>query len=376
MSYNIRGLGSVAKKRDVLDNIRMQRVDFCFLQETKLEVFEEHVCSGWWGRHNFDVAVRNAEGRAGGILSAWNTASFTASSKWDIPGAVVVNGFRQDDGRAFCLVNVYAPCDSSGKSELWDKLKLVADQNSERCVCFLGDFNAIRDESERVGRGEQFGRADMRRFDSFLRDCGLTEVRTQGRRFTWYQASGGCKTKLDRFFVNDTWLEAWPETVGRCLKRSVSDHCPILLSTKKVEWGPKPFRFVNAWTTHPEFKGLVRRVWEETTVEGWGCFVLKEKLKALRTALKEWNRTSFGHFDDEIKKGKAELQQWDEVDETAGLDEQGVLKRNEAMARIALHTRNKNAFLAQKSKTRWLREAMPTQASTINSSLVREREMK
>ncbi|XP_057789837.1 uncharacterized protein LOC131006698 [Salvia miltiorrhiza] len=339
MEEQFRGLGSSAKKRDVRHVIGQQRVDLCFIQETKMESMEGEMCNGWWGRNNYGLARRDAEGRSGGILCAWNKDHFTATSSWDMQGAVIINGVGKAGNLSYCLINVYASNVAREKAESWDKLQILAEQNRDRCLCIMGDFNAIRERGERVGKSENFDTADMRRFDAFIRDSELTEVRTQGRKFTWYQANGRCKSKLDRFLVNNCWLDSWPSTVERCLQRSVSDHCPILLSTKIVDWGPKPFRFINAWTTHPEFNQLIQ----------------KEKLKALKVALKEWNKSTFGLIDNEIKRGKEELQQWDAIDDVFGL-EQEVIKRNEVRAKIILHTRNKNWLLGQKAKSRWLNE--------------------
>ncbi|XP_057775369.1 uncharacterized protein LOC130994338 [Salvia miltiorrhiza] len=250
------------------------------------------------------MAFRGAEGRSRGLLCAWNKNKFVATSTWDTAGAVIVQGNGVESNQSFCLINVYAPQASAEKGDLWDKLQIVAAQNKDRCVCIMGDFNVIREASERAGRGESFGTSDMSRFNNFIRDSELCEVRTQGRRFTWYQANGGCKSKLDRFLINDFWNVSWPSSVGRCLQRPVSDHCPILLSTKTVDWGPKPFRFINAWTSHPEFLPVVQNVWDEQNVEGWGWFVFKEKLKRTKFALKEWNKNCFGLFDNEIDRGK------------------------------------------------------------------------
>lgn len=31
------------------------------------------------------------------------------------------------------------------------------------------------------------------------------------------------------------------------LNKSVSDHIPVMLVNEFVDWGPRPFKFVNAW---------------------------------------------------------------------------------------------------------------------------------
>ncbi|KAL8494600.1 hypothetical protein ACS0TY_025437 [Phlomoides rotata] len=66
-----------------------------------------------------------------------------------------------------------------------------------------------------------------------------------GRRYTWYRPDGTCKSKLDRLFVNDNWLNKWPEVILKWWKRSLSDHVPIFIKGCSKDWGPKPFKFFN-----------------------------------------------------------------------------------------------------------------------------------
>ncbi|XP_057770683.1 uncharacterized protein LOC130990469 [Salvia miltiorrhiza] len=245
---------------------------------------------------------------------------------------------------------------STEKESLWDVLHFIALKNKDSCLCILGDFNAVRDPGERVGKGVVFNQADARFFYAFIRQSNLLEIRTQGRKFTWYQPSGGCKSKLDRFLVNERWMQEWPDTVGRGLQRSVSDHCPIFLTTKTKNWGPKPFRFLNSWLSHPDFSELVRKTWDEAKIEGWSCFVFKEKLKLIKFALKEWNLRIYGNIEHGLTELKDELQELDIIDDTFGLDESETIRRNELRAKIILKSKEKCSLLQQKAKVKWVKE--------------------
>ncbi|XP_057790792.1 uncharacterized protein LOC131007895 [Salvia miltiorrhiza] len=325
-------------------------------EESKLEAFSGSVCSTWWGNNNAEFVVRNAEGRAGGIATVWNKEVFVASSSWNFKGATVVNGRWKQGYTACCLVNVYAPMDSKEKELLWERLGGIAEQNKDVCLCIAGDFNTIREPGERVGRSGSYGIQDSRKFDTFIRENDLVEIRCIGRKFTWYQPCGGSKSKLDRFLVNQEWIKTWPSSFGRGLQRSMSDHCPLLLSTIYRDWGPKPFRFINAWISHPDFKNLVQEVWEDSSVRGWSCFVFKEKLKLLKAALKEWNKKSFGMMENTIIDLKEELQKLDTIDDAFGLEVNDYIRRNEIRANIILQTKNKISLLHQKANVRWIKE--------------------
>lgn len=66
---------------------------------------------------------------------------------------------------------------------------------------------------------------------------------------------------------------------------------PYLLKyTRGWDWGPKPFRFNNFWLQNKKFKGVVEEAWRNQIVSGWMSFVLKEKLKGLKSIIKVWNK--------------------------------------------------------------------------------------
>ncbi|KAL8526420.1 hypothetical protein ACS0TY_015572 [Phlomoides rotata] len=78
-----------------------------------------------------------------------------------------------------------------------------------------------------------------------------------GRSYMWYKPDGSCKSRIDRIMVNNLWVSRWPNLHMKDLRRSVSDHCPLVLEVKVKVCGPKPFRSIDAWINHPEFKDFV-----------------------------------------------------------------------------------------------------------------------
>lgn len=53
-----------------------------------------------------------------------------------------------------------------------------------------------------------------------------------------------------------------------------------------MDWGPKPFKFFNAWFSNKECPSLIRKEWDEM-----GCRKgrISGKLKKLKGALRKWN---------------------------------------------------------------------------------------
>ncbi|KAL8519404.1 hypothetical protein ACS0TY_010371 [Phlomoides rotata] len=74
----------------------------------------------------------------------------------------------------------------------------------------MGDFNSIRYQEERRGRGASWDIRDMDKFNDFILQSNLIDIQLTGRFFTWYHPDGSCKSKLDRVLVNSEWVSKWP----------------------------------------------------------------------------------------------------------------------------------------------------------------------
>lgn len=105
------------------------------------------------------------------------------------------------------------------------------------------------------------------------------------------QQDGTCKSKMNRFLVNEDWINKWPNYSTKSGGRTLSDHCPIYLDSSRQDWGPRPFKFINNWISHPDFKEFIKTRWNEYKVNDWAGFRLKEKLKLMKADLKEWNKS-------------------------------------------------------------------------------------
>ena len=77
----------------------------------------------------------------------------------------------------------------------------------------------------------------------------------------------------------------------------MSEHFPILLEGGELRRGPSPFKFENMWLKVEGFKELLKAWWERDTFNGSTSFILAEKLKVVKSKLKEWNRDVFGRVE-------------------------------------------------------------------------------
>ena len=59
------------------------------------------------------------------------------------------------DAQKVHIINIYPPCDVQHRRELWESLKQLKNMNPDGIWCLMGDFNSIRNTSERVGLSQK-----------------------------------------------------------------------------------------------------------------------------------------------------------------------------------------------------------------------------
>lgn len=205
------------------------------MKESKIEGFDDEKCRLILGSNNCGWAAKDAQGRVGGIIVLWNSEKYSCSSWWFMDGAVVVNGWWGMDRIRWCIINVYAPCLLEERLSLWERLSSIVHQYEDYCLCLGGDFNSVRLEHERSGISNTINKRDIRAFDEFICEANLIDLQSHGRKYTWYRPNASCKSRLDRFLVNNSWLSKWPHSFQKGLPRSVSDHCPLTLEIKFID---------------------------------------------------------------------------------------------------------------------------------------------
>ncbi|XP_028073786.1 uncharacterized protein LOC114276195 [Camellia sinensis] len=306
MSWNVRGLKRPEKRSKIKVLARERKIDVLLLQETKRASVDVNFIKSLWPMEDMGFMEVDAEGSAGGLLCIWNTNVFQLIDCCSSRNFILLSGISSQSFP--CIIcNIYAPNDVLKMRKLWECLiNLKPFYPNARCLG--GDFNEIRFMSEMKGclRRER----GMKDFNKFIEILEMTDLPMQGRLFTWCNAMEADRwSRIDRFLLDPAWLE-------RCkfkqwgLARDIFDHCPILLMEDERDWGPKPFRFINAWASHPQFKNEVKKVWEGAQLLGYPSYKLMHKLRILRAHLRMWNKEVFGNIDDQLKKVAEELHEW------------------------------------------------------------------
>ena len=113
-------------------------------------------------------------------------------------------------------------------------------------------------------------------------------------------------SKLDRFMISEDLFLSGPAMTASIIPFGGSDHWPVQLeATFMVTPRNKPFRFENAWLSHPNFTNYVDKWWrEELNIQGTKMYMLQQKLKHIKSHLKVWNKNEFG----DIFKAKRETE--------------------------------------------------------------------
>uniref|UniRef100_A0A251VRU4 Putative RNA-directed DNA polymerase, eukaryota, Reverse transcriptase zinc-binding domain protein n=1 Tax=Helianthus annuus TaxID=4232 RepID=A0A251VRU4_HELAN len=179
----------------------------------------------------------------------------------------------------------------------------------------------------------------------------------RGSAFTWRSDNGKKKSKIDRFLVNSEFFNSWPEACLLASPKLWSDHCPLILVTKEVNFGARPFRIFNSWLNKDGFKEVV--VDACVNFADTGCsrdLNLIRKLGVIRSKIKIW-RDAMLKKDGEVRsKALEEVEGLEEVLELRDLteEEEWVLAENKKV--LADLDLAKNMDLKQRSRIRWAKE--------------------
>ncbi|XP_071735458.1 uncharacterized protein [Rutidosis leptorrhynchoides] len=251
---------------------------------------------------------------------------------------------------------------------MWETLDSLMNNIDTRWL-LCGDFNEVRDENERFNNVFIPSRAN--RFNSFIKNNGLVEIPLGGRRFTRVCDNGLKLSKLDRFLVSENFLNLWEDLSAIVLDRKFSDHCPIVLRDKIVDFGPKPFRFFDEWLHMEEAISLIKDAWN-VEVNGYrkDC-VLRNKLKTVKTELKSWNKLAKNNLDRDIENLKSKVDEWENLAETRQLNEEERLSWMESRKSWLDKERAKANMLKQKARIKWILEG--DENSRYFHSIIRRR---
>ncbi|XP_028104164.1 uncharacterized protein LOC114303229 [Camellia sinensis] len=172
-SWNTRGIGRPEKRRKIKKGVVERKVDIILLQETKKSKISISLIRSMWPGDRFEFLAVDAVGRAGGLLCIWNPAVFQLMDSCCNHSFLLLSGTLFSSFPCV-IVNVYAPNDVVKRQELWASLVNLK-PNFPGPWCLGGDFNEIRNLSERVGCSNRD--RGMRDFNTMIEQMDLLDIR-------------------------------------------------------------------------------------------------------------------------------------------------------------------------------------------------------
>nr|GEW52145.1 RNA-directed DNA polymerase, eukaryota [Tanacetum cinerariifolium] len=174
------------------------------------------------------------------------------------------------------MINIYGHQESAAKSSLWNHLAEFMNQHNGKFILF-GDFNTFLHEYERSG--SLFSRIEAEHFNAFIDSTCLIDLSIRGRHFTCINKAGTKLSKLDRFLISEGVMEDIPNIKVTAIERLWSDHSPILLHSKKADFGPSPFKLYNSWLSRDRFDDIVKSMWDSMETGNALDLIQKARIK-------------------------------------------------------------------------------------------------
>ena len=122
ISWNVRGVNNLEKRKFIRNFIRTQRVDLVCLQETKIQGMNKALVHSIGVGRFLDCKASDAEGTAGGILLFWDKRrlSLVESKYYSYSFSFLFK--MVDDDFQWMFTGVYGPIGRSFKEFFWEEL--------------------------------------------------------------------------------------------------------------------------------------------------------------------------------------------------------------------------------------------------------------
>jgi hypothetical protein len=294
LAWNCRGLTRASAIRSLRVKVKKYSPDVIYLSETKTDLAV--ACKIMNDLGFFCMAHVSPVGTKGGLLLAWRLG---VELECFITNVNTITAWCYSDpvNNPWLLTCVYGSPTYLNRQYFWDNIMKIGDRFSGPWIC-VGDFNMILDQSDKSG-GLPYATSSRDFSRTFMNTCGMIDLSFSGNPFTWSNHREGrhlIKQRLDRGVVSSQWFELFPSHSICHLPAITSDHNALLLNTVSTPYSlPKPFRFEEFWTKHPECRSVILAAWD-SFFSGSSAFILAKKLKSTKQALKIWNYWFFGNI--------------------------------------------------------------------------------
>ena len=312
--WNVRGFNKSSKHGVVKDWILSKDLKFGCLLETRVkESKPKHIVSsvfnGWSWINNYEFSRK---GRIWVVWSPQTRLTLVFKTSQIITVSVLLEGETEE---FFCSF-VYGEKLMENRKELWSDIKDHQDAAMFRGKqwIIMGDFNEILDGEEHSSYQDSgLTNSGMRDFESIVQYCRLVDLGSQGPKFTWCnkREEGLICKKLDRFLVNDTWLQTQDKSCGVFEAGGCSDHLRGRFHLQTEAVGKRrPFKFTNAVAEMPNFIKMIEDHWKENQPlfqSTSALFRFSKSLKALKPQIRRLSKEKLGKLSMKVKEAYNDL---------------------------------------------------------------------
>ncbi|XP_016177845.1 uncharacterized protein LOC107620148 [Arachis ipaensis] len=348
ISWNCRGIAAASTVSELHNLCKKVKPLIVFLMETRAN---QDRMNRIRRRLNFDKSFCvEPRGLSGGLCLLRKSNTNINVYEWCdnyIKASININNGMNWQG-----VFVYGNPVFQKRRRLWQELT-VNNRSREEPQAFLGDFNDILSQDEKVGLHPQ-PRIYLNTFKRFVDENLLMDIDLKGSRYTWYSNPRNnliTRERLDRVLVNWKWLNIHQNVILRAAPAISSDHCALILETQPRDRIKKEFKFEAFWAEYEECEEVVRRSWEQDAGNKncWSQFN-RNRSKCIRE-LTEWSRRKFKRAYKEIEKKKEELHQIQE----GNMTDRDQIREKELKNQITELWKQEEKFWGKRSRLKWLK---------------------
>lgn len=260
--WNIRGLNSGGRKKQLGELMSKHQVDVVCLQETIKQKFTNRELSSLARGQDMHWEWISPEGRSGGFLVGVDKDCLEVLDYKAGRFCQCLTVKSKEDNFSWGIINVYGPVQVNLKPDFLREL-METILALEAPVIVGGDFNLVRDSTEKSTSNIHMSLVNL--FNHFVDDSSLRELHRHGGTYTWTnKQETPIMAVLDRVFISEDWEEHFPLVMARSLTRVGSDHNPLLVETESGgSIRSSIFRFENAWLNHEGFREWVIQKWPQ-----------------------------------------------------------------------------------------------------------------
>ena len=285
-----------------------------------------------WGSIDFDYEFVESEGKGGGLICIWNKDLFQKSEVTKRKDCIIMKGNWKESNKDVCFVNVYAGQSIQKRKDLWNHISAFI-RKWEGAIFIFGDFNEVRNRSER--RGSVFDARGAKELNEFITKNELEDLKIGGKEFTWTNKKATKMSRLDRVLIDRNMDEEWADIEVTAETRLHSDHTPLIVKQKMSDYGPTPFKLYNSWLQDSQFGEMVKQEWNSFSMEGSHVksFIILKKLQHIKKEIIKWNQKR------KLDKAKNKTEATNILKEMEKKMEEGTIDENDLQTReVALKT--------------------------------------